>query len=83
MPAFALRRLGDMWRTYVPMLGLLWRVDRLRRRIQREPDGARYTDLAIAPAGAAAADDLELFRQTDAARAAAAWARGKRVSVAG
>jgi radical SAM superfamily enzyme YgiQ (UPF0313 family) len=82
VPAFALRRLGDMWRTYVPMLGLLWRIDRLRRRIQRDPNATRYTDLAIAPAGAAAADDLELFRQTDAARAAAAWARGKRVSLA-
>ncbi|MDX2169253.1 MAG: radical SAM protein [Deltaproteobacteria bacterium] len=78
--AFGARRVRDVVGTYVPMLRLLWRIDRLRRGIQREPNARAYSDLAIAPARGAAADDLELFRQTAAARTAAEWARSKRVA---
>ena len=34
--AFAARRLREVVATNVPMLRLLWKIDRLRRRIQRD-----------------------------------------------
>ena len=34
---FALRRVREMFATYVPMVRLFWTIDRLRRRVQRDP----------------------------------------------
>jgi len=50
---FSVRRVREMVATYVPMLRLLWRIDRLRRRVQQDPLSRSYSDLAIAPVGAA------------------------------
>jgi tRNA A37 methylthiotransferase MiaB len=71
--AFALRRLRDVFGTYVPMLRLLWKIDRMRRRVQRDPHNRTYSDLAITPVGESA--ELELYDTSDAARRAAARAK--------
>ena len=73
--AFAGRRLREVFATYVPMLRLLWTIDRLRRRIQRDPSNRSYSDLAIMPVGGGG--ELELYQTSDAARQAAARARAR------
>lgn len=78
--AFARRRAGDIVGTYLPMLGLLWRIQRLRRRVERDPANARYVDAATTPVGALV-EDLELYRTSDSARSAAEFARRKRAAV--
>lgn len=78
--AYARRRVGDVVGTYVPMLKLLWQIDRLRRRVQRDPANARFVDLAITPVGTVV-EDLELYRTSDAARSVADFARKKRAAV--
>lgn len=50
------------------MLRLYLRIERLRRRVQRDPMRRSYSDLAITPVGAADADTLELYQTADAAR---------------
>ena len=49
----------------------LWRIDRTRRRVAADPNGLSYTDRALQPVLDEDMDDLELFTQTAAARAAA------------
>jgi radical SAM superfamily enzyme YgiQ (UPF0313 family) len=71
--AFSARRLREILTTYVPMLRLFWRIDRLRRRVQRDPRNRTYSDLAITPVGGSA--ELELYDTSDAARQAAARAK--------
>jgi radical SAM superfamily enzyme YgiQ (UPF0313 family) len=67
---FSVRRVREMVATYVPMLRLLWRIDRLRRRVRQDPLSRSYSDLAIAPVGAAYDEVIELYHTSDAARAA-------------
>jgi len=57
-----------MGATYVPMLRLFGRIERLRRRVQRDPMRRSYSDLAITPVGDTFDDALELFQTSDAAR---------------
>ena len=65
-----------MWSTtYVPMLRLLWQIERLRRRVVRELGTTRYTDLALEQQDCVGVEDLDLYRTSDAARSAADWAR--------
>jgi pyruvate-formate lyase-activating enzyme len=71
--AFSVRRLRDVLATYVPMLRLFWKIDRLRRRVQRDPRSRTYSDLAIAPVSGSAG--LELYDTSDSARQAAARAK--------
>jgi len=71
--AFAARRVREVFATYVPMLRLLWTIDRLRRRILRDPLNRGYSDLAIAGAGGQVA--LELYNTSDSARRAGARAK--------
>src|SRR5262249_584727 len=75
--AFSLRRVREVFRTYVPTLRLFWKIDRMRRRIQRDPQRRAYTDLAIPPVDAVHDEHLELYEQTDAARQAAARAKAR------
>jgi radical SAM superfamily enzyme YgiQ (UPF0313 family) len=74
---FSVRRVREMVATYVPMLRLLWSIDRLRRRVQQDPLSRSYSDLAIAPVGDAYDDVLELYQTSDAARAAVARAKSR------
>ncbi len=74
---FSVRRVWEMVATYVPTLLLLWKIQRLRRRIERDPLRASYSDLAIAPVSGACDEDLELYRRSDSARQAAARAQAR------
>jgi hypothetical protein len=74
---FSLRRVWEMAATYVPTLLLLWKIQRLRRRIDRDPLRTSYSDLAIAPVSGAGDEDLELYRTSDSARQAAARAQAR------
>jgi hypothetical protein len=78
---FSARRVRETFATYVPMLRLLWRIDRLRRRVQRDPASRSYSDLAIAPIAAAHEEGLDLYQTSDAARQAAARAKARAESV--
>jgi len=73
---FFLRRVHEMVMTYVPGLWFLWRLERLRRKIENDPASRLYTDVALAPMGVAEfGDDLELYHATDSARRALEQAR--------
>jgi hypothetical protein len=76
-----LRRVREVLATYVPTLRLLWKLDRMRRRIQRDPLSRSYSDLAITPVSADDAN-LELFHASEAAVQAAARAQARAASVA-
>ena len=55
------------------MLRLLWTIDRLRRRIERDPRNRVYSDRAIATS--AANVELELYETSDSARRAGVRAK--------
>ena len=74
---FSVRRVWEMVATYVPALLLLWKIQRLRRRIERDPLRTSYSDLAIAPVSGACDEDLELYRTSHSARPAVAWAQAR------
>jgi radical SAM superfamily enzyme YgiQ (UPF0313 family) len=50
-------------------------IDRLRRRIRKDPNRAAYTDPALAPVAGADTEMLELFTHSEAARSAVEHAR--------
>ena len=73
---FALRRTREMFATYGPGLWFFWRLERLRRKIEKDPASKNYTDLALTPVSDHEfADDLELYHATDSARRAAELAQ--------
>jgi radical SAM superfamily enzyme YgiQ (UPF0313 family) len=72
------RRLKEVALTYGPGLWFLWKVWRLRKRIERDPAVKLYTDAALASTEADDGDRLELYQATEAARSAVARER-KRV----
>jgi radical SAM superfamily enzyme YgiQ (UPF0313 family) len=74
---FSVRRVREMVGTYVPMVRLLWRIDRLRRRVQHDPLSGLYSDLAIAAIGDTNEEGLELYQTSDAARQAMTQAKGR------
>ncbi len=45
-----------------------WQINRLRRRINADPQAASYMDLALTPVGDDDEETLEMFTQTDAAQ---------------
>ena len=54
----------------------IWRdVERLRRKVQQDPDRASYCDQALAPVEAAETETLALFTHNEGARAAVQHAR--------
>jgi len=56
-------------------LALLWRLDRSRRHILKDPKCREYTDLALTPVQADEMDTLEIFNATQGGRAAVAKVR--------
>lgn len=74
---FSLRRLGETVATYVPTGLLLWKIHRLRQRIQRDPLRKAYSDLAIAPQDGAHDENLELFHTSHAAKQALVRAKAR------
>jgi len=63
--------------TYIPAARLFLRIQRMRRRIARDPLSKSYSDLAIAPISGTHDDELQLFQQSDAARQAVARVRAR------
>ena len=60
------------------LLALARTYDGIHRRVEADPAGAHYRDLALTPVTAAEIDDLEIFRATKSARQAVAKATRKR-----
>ncbi len=74
--SFLVRRAREMAATYVPGLWFMWRLERLRRKIQNDPASKHYTDVALSPvADGEFGADLELYHASDSARRAADQAR--------
>ena len=73
---FAIRRAREMFSTYVPGLAYFWRLERVRRRIEKDPASKNYTDLALNPVDDDEfGDELELYHATGSARVAANQAK--------
>jgi hypothetical protein len=62
------RRLKEIAATYGSALRFYWKLERMRRRIERDPANADYTDLAIRPAADDCSEALELYERSDGAR---------------
>jgi radical SAM superfamily enzyme YgiQ (UPF0313 family) len=69
--AYLLRRTRDFFGTYPPGLRFLWRLELLRRKIEREPNEHAIPDLALEPITDEYGNGLELFNATESARHAA------------
>ena len=68
-------RAFEILRTYVPAAWFFWRLHRIRKRVQRDPNATSYIDLALDPVVEENDERLELFEVTDAARSAVAKAK--------
>ena len=60
--SFYRRRLREIPGTYLPALHFLWKLERMRRQIERDPRARDYTDVATSPS-IEAGDALELYRR--------------------
>jgi radical SAM superfamily enzyme YgiQ (UPF0313 family) len=76
------RRALEMLRAYVPALMFLWRLTRLRHRLEKDPATRLYRDLAITPLENELANPLELYEATEAARQVAGRARVRAAAAA-
>ena len=64
------------------MAWIFWRFDRIRRRVEKEPDGASYRDIATTPVTPDELESLELYHATPAAQMAVIKVQRKRKAVA-
>ena len=71
------RRLWEIVSTYGPFALYALRMWLLCKRIKRDPATASYTDLALSPVEVPEEEHLEMFEQSDAARAAVAKAKAQ------
>jgi radical SAM superfamily enzyme YgiQ (UPF0313 family) len=79
---FCARRAREMATTYLPALWFLWRLERLRRKIEKDPAWKNYTDAALRPVSDGEFDDdFELYHATAAARRAADLARSRAIGL--
>ncbi len=80
------RRVWEVLSTYLPALMFLWRLTRLRHRLEKDPAARTYKDIATTPLDdeLASPHPLDLYEATAAARNAAVQARlrGRRVRAA-
>ncbi|MEQ8788458.1 MAG: radical SAM protein [Pirellulaceae bacterium] len=74
-------RLWETVRNHVSLGLFFLRIDKLRKRVEREQQITPYTDAALAPVEAEADEALQIFSITDAAQAAAAKAKSKKQRV--
>jgi radical SAM superfamily enzyme YgiQ (UPF0313 family) len=75
---FFMRRVHEMVTTYPPGLWFLWRLERLRRKIENDPASKCYTDIALKPMDCTEfGEGLELYHATDSARRAVDRARSR------
>ena len=69
------RRIWEMLLAYIPAMLFLWRLTRLRHRLQKDLAVRYYRDLATTPLDNELAGTLRLFEATEGARKAADQAR--------
>jgi hypothetical protein len=69
------RRAREIVSGYLPALRFLWKVNRLRHQLTKDPATRHYTDIAITPLENELGESLELYEATEGARQAAARAR--------
>jgi hypothetical protein len=74
---FYLHRLREIVHTYVPGLCFFYKLERLRRRIERDPLSRTYSDIAIAPVAEDCSEALELYAITETSRREAGLARNR------
>jgi radical SAM superfamily enzyme YgiQ (UPF0313 family) len=74
---FYSRRLREIVGTYLPGLWLYFQLERLRRRIERDPASRTYSDIAIAPVANDCSESLELYTITETSRREAKGARDR------
>jgi hypothetical protein len=70
-----------VWETvsiHVSLAAFFLRLDRLRKRVEREATIEPYTDVALTAVESASDETLEIFKITDAAREAVAKAKSKK-----
>jgi hypothetical protein len=73
----------DAWLDiYSRMAWIFWRCHRIRRRAEKEPDGASYRDIATTPVTPEDLELLELYHATPAAETAAIKVQRKRKAIA-
>lgn len=65
-PVFAIESLAK----YLQFGNYGWKLHRMRKRIQKDPESAGYSDFAIQPVVDAEEENLEIFKLNDAAREA-------------
>jgi radical SAM superfamily enzyme YgiQ (UPF0313 family) len=65
---FYRRRLKEIVGTYVPGLCFFYKLERLRRRIERDPASRTYSDIAIRAAAEDCGETLELYTITETSR---------------
>jgi radical SAM superfamily enzyme YgiQ (UPF0313 family) len=70
-------RLWETVRNHVSLGLFFLRLERLRRRVEREAKVEPHTDAALSPVESATEESLEIFKITDAARAAVAKAKSR------
>ncbi len=76
--AFYPKRVWQTFATYLPIALYAWKLNRLRKRIQRDPTAKDYTDLALTPVEGSGEDEaLAMFELNDAARSAVARAKAQ------
>jgi len=61
--AFYPKRAWDIVSTYIPMGLYLWRLNRMRKRLQKDPANRAYSDAALAPVGADDAATYDFLKQ--------------------
>ncbi|MBV9221234.1 MAG: radical SAM protein [Methylobacteriaceae bacterium] len=65
----------DLIAKHVRIGRMIWCLGRVRRAIKRDPNRARFMDLALTPVADDELESLEMFQVSDATRAAAAKAK--------
>jgi hypothetical protein len=71
------RRLREIVGTYLPGLWFFYKLERLRRRIQRDPTSTTYSDIAMAPVADDCSEALELYSITETSRLQAERVRNR------
>lgn len=72
------RYAGESLRKYTRLLRLFWKFQRIRRRVERDPQAASYRDAATTPVSDAELSQLEIFNISDASRQAMSKARRRK-----
>ncbi|MDH3446276.1 MAG: radical SAM protein, partial [Deltaproteobacteria bacterium] len=70
-------RVWEILTTYIPGLLFRLKLGRLCKRIKRDPRAQLYSDIAISPVQDSQDDDLQIYQNTEAARAALAHVKQK------